>query len=409
FSPYSRFGLGELNQNTLAHNQGMGGAFAALKPDSIFPVMINTGNPASYSLIKFATFEVGGFYTNSKLSSQSVAVNKHNANFSYAVLGFPIRKKSGATLGIMPYSSVGYNLKNVVAENNIGDVTYNYNGEGGFNKVFVGFGTMPFKESVIKLRKKEIAKAANTDKPYSRKGYALKEFASELLSDFSIGANANYLFGSVKNYADVRYPNSNLYYNTIRESTIRMHDFTGNFGIQTGFTIDSVKAKKSHDTLQLNNNKRIALREKVKIVFGYYMNLNNNLSANYDLISYNYFLTNNAGIMPRDTVIKQIDAAGKIKLPLEQGFGIGIKKGEKLNIVMDYAITNWSGFKLLNYNDSLKNSTRMAIGFNYVPEKFATGKGTFFRRSQYRMGAFYNTGYLNLNKTLITTYGLTAG
>ncbi len=409
FSPYSRFGLGELNQNTLAHNQGMGGAFAALKPDSIFPVMINTGNPASYALIKFATFEVGGFYTNSKFSTQSVSVMKNNANFSYAVLGFPIRKKSGAVLGIMPYSNVGYNLNNTVDEKNIGNVSYNYNGEGGFNKAFVGYGTMPFRDKLINFRKKETAKFNNPEKVYSRKRYAVKEFTNELLSDFSIGFNANYLFGSIKNYADVRYPNSNLYYNTIRESTIRLHDFTGNFGIQTGFTIDSVKVKRKKDTLTSNLGKRVVLKEKIKIVFGYYMNLNNTLKANYDLISYNYFLTNTSGILPRDTVIKIVDANGKIKLPLENGIGIGIKRGEKLNIVLDYAITNWNNFKLLNYNDSLKNSTRMAIGFNYVPEKFATGKGTFFRRSQYRLGAFYNTGYLNLNNTLITTYGVSAG
>ena len=32
-SPYSRYGLGERAQQTLAHNQGMGGAFVALKAD----------------------------------------------------------------------------------------------------------------------------------------------------------------------------------------------------------------------------------------------------------------------------------------------------------------------------------------------------------------------------------------
>lgn len=406
FTPYSRFGLGELNQNTFAHNQGMGGAYIALKPDSLFPVMINAGNPASYALIKFASFEVGGNFTNSQFSTSSSSVNKRNTNFNYAALGFPIRRKSGAAFGIMPYSNVGYNMRNVVTEPNIGDVTYNYNGEGGFSKAFLGYGVMPFKERVIKFRKKQAAKLKDSTFHFSRSSYQLKEFFSELASDLSIGANGNYLFGSVLNYADVRYPNSLTFYNTVRENHIRIHDFTGNFGLQTGFTIDSVKAKQSDSN---HVHKRRILKEKVKFTFGYFMALNNTLNAKYDLVSYNYFLTSTAGAQIKDTVLHYIDQSGKIKLPLEQGFGIGFKKGENLNVVFDYAITNWTDFKLFDYTNTLKNNTRMAIGANYVPEKYATGKGTYFKRTQYRAGAFYNSGYLDLNKTQIASYGLTAG
>ncbi len=403
YSPYSRFGLGELNQSTFAHNQGMGGANIALKPDTVFPVMINTGNPASYALIKFATFEVGGSFLNSKISSSTSKVNKWNTNFNYASLGFPIRKNGGAVLGIQPYSNVGYNMQNVVNETNIGDVSYNYYGEGGFSKVFTGYGIMPFKESLIKMKKKELKRLSDSSYHFSKGKYKLKEFGNELLSDLSLGFNAYYLFGSIRNYADVRYPNNTVYYNTIREKTIRINDFTGNFGMQTGFTIDSVRNKNAS-----YKQKRV-LKEKIKFNVGYFMTLNNSVKATYDLISYNYFLTNSAGFLPKDTILKTIDAAGKIKLPLEQGFGIGFKKGEKLNIVADYAITNWTDFKLFDQSNSLKNNTRMAIGANYVPEKYATGKGTYFLRSQYRLGAFYNTGYIDLKSTLITTYGLTAG
>ncbi|MFO0356987.1 MAG: hypothetical protein ACK50A_08535 [Sphingobacteriaceae bacterium] len=408
FSPYSRFGLGELNQNTFAHNLGMGGAFAALKPDSLFPVMINVGNPAAYSLIKFATFEVGGNYTNSQFSSSNTKLTKNNTNFTYAALGFPVRRRGGAAFGIMPYSNVGYNMKNVVNEANIGDVTYNYNGEGGFSKAFLGYGVMPFKDRMVKFRKKQTLKLNDSTFHFSRSKYKLKEFFNELASDFSIGANGNYIFGSILNYADVRYPNSLTFYNTVRENNIRINDFTGNFGIQTGFTIDSVRTKQT-DSSKVGIKKRRILKEKVKFTFGYYMALNNTLKAKYDLVSYNYFLTNSAGIQVKDTVLRQIDQSGKITLPLEQGIGIGFKKGEKLNVVFDYAITDWSNFKLLDYTNSLKNNTRMAIGANYVPEKYATGKGTYFKRTQYRAGAFYNTGYLDIKNTLISTYGLTAG
>ncbi|MBK7309934.1 MAG: hypothetical protein IPI93_03855 [Sphingobacteriaceae bacterium] len=407
FSPYSRFGLGELNQTTFSHNQAMAGTCIAFKPDSLYPVMINTGNPASYALIKFATFEVGGNFVRSSFTTSLSSVYKWTTNFNYGSLGFPIRRKSGAAFGIMPYSNVGYNMQSVNNEPNIGNVTYNYNGEGGFNKVFLGYGTMPFKERLMKFRKKQVNKELDSAYNISRGSYKFKELMSEIASDFSIGANANYLFGSTLNYTDVRYPNSLTYFNTIREKTVRINDFTGNFGIQTAFTIDSVKAKKDTGNVVAGRLKR-GLSEKVKITFGYYMALNNTVKAKYDLVSYNYFL-NNTAIVPKDTVLKAIDQSGKITLPLEQGFGIGFKKGEKFNLVVDYAITDWSKFKMFEYANTLKNNMRTSIGFNYVPDKYVLGKGTYFKRTQYRAGAFYNSGYLDINKTLIKTYGVSAG
>lgn len=340
FSPYSRFGLGELNQTTFAHNQAMAGTCIALKPDSLFPIMINTGNPASYSLIKFATFEVGGNFIVSNFSSSTAKVNKWNTNFNYGSLGFPIRRNGGAAFGIIPYTNVGYNMQSINDEPNIGSVTYNYNGEGGFNKVFLGYGFMPFKSRLTRFRQKYNTKLADPSYKLSSGSYKFKELMSEIASDLSIGANGNYIFGSTLNWADVRYPNSLTYLNTVRERITRINDFTGNFGVQTGFTIDSVKAR----TKDGQRMKR-ALSEKVKFTFGYYMAIGNSVKAKYDLVSYNYFLAANGSIISKDTVVKNLDQEGRITLPVEQGFGIGIKKGEKLNVVLDYAITDWSKFK----------------------------------------------------------------
>ena len=52
----------------------------------------------------------------------------------------------------------------------------------------------------------------------------------------------------------------------------------------------------------------------------------------------------------------------------------------------------------------------MALGINYVPEKYASGSGAFFRRITYRLGANYNTGFIQLNNNaLVTSYAVTAG
>ena len=46
---------------------------------------------------------------------------------------------------------------------------------------------------------------------------------------------------------------------------------------------------------------------------------------------------------------------------------------------------------------------------NYVPEKYAAGIGDFFKKLNYRLGATYQTGYINLNNTTVSNYAVTAG
>jgi hypothetical protein len=128
FSPYSRYGLGEINPTTFAHNAGMGGAHIALKPDSVIPLFINAGNPASYALVRLTTLEVGGNFFYSQFSSTSSSLKKWSSNFAYAALAFPVRNKGGACFGIAPYSNLGYDLQSKEANAFIGDITYKFQG-----------------------------------------------------------------------------------------------------------------------------------------------------------------------------------------------------------------------------------------------------------------------------------------
>src|ERR1043166_4198442 len=123
FSPYSRYGLGELAPVSLAHNQGMGGAYVALKPDSTMPVFINTGNPASYPLIRLTSLEVGGRYSYQMDKASNGNISKWGTNFSYAALGFPVGRRGGAVLGVAPYSYSGYESQHTSEVEGIGTIT----------------------------------------------------------------------------------------------------------------------------------------------------------------------------------------------------------------------------------------------------------------------------------------------
>jgi hypothetical protein len=439
FSPYSRYGLGEPAPVTFAHNQGMGGAYIALKPDSTMPVFINPGNPASYALIRLTSLEVGASGLYSQFTAGNTRLTKWSTSFSYGALGFPIRGNGGACFGIMPYSNVGYDLRSEVSENSIGNVSYLYSGTGGLNKAFLGYGIQPFNRRLAKFRRRNLF-VADSLRRFSGKGYKVAEQANKLLSDLSIGLNVNYVFGGFSNTARVVYPSTVLYNNTYRERSLTMGDFTGNFGLQTAITIDSARARgKSYwvhnamvtaamDSLKASGlysgealrqkldsmaaryrPRKRAMGEKVKFSFGYFMNLNNAMQANYNTTVYNYIINASGNEIIRDTVLFNVNQSGTIQLPLEQGIGIGFKKGERISAAADVALTSWQNYNYLGTVSELKNNYRVAAGINYVPEKYAAGQGAFFRRVNYRFGVSYQTGYIQVNNTLISNYAITAG
>ncbi len=399
FSPYSRYGIGELAQSTFAHNNGMGGACVALKPDSTMPIFINVGNPASYAYIRLTSLEVGGRFIYSDLRSTTTTLKKWGTNFGYGALGFPIKGNGGACFGLMPYSYVGYDTENTANTSGIGDVNYKYSGTGGINKAFIGYGVMPFKMRLVKFRKKNLT-VPDSLKRLGNAAYRIIEFGSKLLSDFSIGANANYLFGNIQNTSRIEYPSSLLYNNTYSQKEIFFGDFTGNFGVQTALTVDSIR---------IGMNKRRALKEKLKFTFGYFMNINNSMKANYNSVVLNTIKTGSGQEIIRDTAYYKVNQSGKITLPVEQSFGIGLKKSEKLNLVADFGITAWKNFKYIETLNELKDNYRFAIGANYVPEKYAAGRRALWKRVNYRLGFNYESGYIQVKNVVLNSYFVSAG
>ena len=55
---------------------------------------------------------------------------------------------------------------------------------------------------------------------------------------------------------------------------------------------------------------------------------------------------------------------------------------------------------------------RLSVGINYLPigtTKIAKAPSNYVKRIQYRLGASFNDGYLDLKNTPITNYAITAG
>jgi hypothetical protein len=137
-SPYSQFGMGVLSDQSQGFNRGMGGVAMGLRDGKI----VNMQNPASYSAIDSLTMildaGVSGQITNFKEGGKKV--NAKTGHFDYAVALFRVMPKMGVSVGVVPFSNIGYSYTNYEQENESLLTVTTYNGSGGFSQAFLGVG-----------------------------------------------------------------------------------------------------------------------------------------------------------------------------------------------------------------------------------------------------------------------------
>ena len=103
-SPYSQYGIGNVNGSLLPQNRAMGGISAGVRKPSVFN-NINLANPASYSAIRITTFDLGVFGGNTYLNKGSVSESAFDASLNHLVFAMPVTKTSALSFGLLPYSS----------------------------------------------------------------------------------------------------------------------------------------------------------------------------------------------------------------------------------------------------------------------------------------------------------------
>lgn len=129
-SPYSFYGIGDVRFKGNAEARMMGGA--SIFADSIH---LNFQNPASFSGMKLTTFTVGGSFNSAHLNAFKGNEKSQRSTLDYLMVAIPL-KKSGFGFGLIPYSSVGYKIRNT--DPLTSDYKY-FEGTGGVNKVFASY------------------------------------------------------------------------------------------------------------------------------------------------------------------------------------------------------------------------------------------------------------------------------
>lgn len=134
-SPYSFFGVGLSKFNGTAENRAMGGM--SIASDSIH---INLQNPAGYGKLGLTTYALGGSHSTVNLESSNSSDKASSTTFDYLAMAFPAGKL-GFGLGVIPYTSVGYELEDITGES-----SSRFTGSGGLNKLFLAAGYEVTKE-----------------------------------------------------------------------------------------------------------------------------------------------------------------------------------------------------------------------------------------------------------------------
>ncbi len=135
-TPYSRFGYGMLRDNATSAQQSMGGIGYGMSSGR----QINVMNPASYARIDSLTFlfDMGVDLSNmwsSEIDPDGKKLSEHQVGggLNYVTMQFPLGKRMGMSVGVLPYSAVGYSFGNAI------DNGYtNRSGSGSLNKLYVG-------------------------------------------------------------------------------------------------------------------------------------------------------------------------------------------------------------------------------------------------------------------------------
>ena len=347
-SPYSRYGLGDLNNNQNTVNRGMGGVSQAYSD----PQSVNFINPASYSSLLLTTFDVGIEGGGRSITDQGNKFSSGFGTLSYLQLGIPvIKNKWGVNLGLRPVTRVSYNIQQGFNGTFFDTLKYpltnKYEGSGGLYQLYAGTGVR--------------------------------------FGNFSVGVNLGYLFGNIENNTRLIFPDASIYPSHKMFRT-NYSSFFYKLGVQY----------------------RAKLGKEMDLTFGASGSLKQNMHARQETLSETLQFDGNSGNYATQDTAKYVKGErGTVVYPEEFAVGIMLRKFDKWMIGVDFNTTQWDNYTNFGVKDSLQNAWKLSIGGQFVPNAMALSG--YWNRVAYRLGAYYGNDYLKLNGINMPTTGFTVG
>lgn len=348
-SPYSRFGFGVLSGTSFGRGEGMGGIGIGTRSN----LQINLANPASYTSIDSLTFLMQ-FGIDSRFTYSETATSnntRHNINFNHLTFSIPLTKWWAGSCGVVPYANKGYQ---VISSDGVTGTASNsvstFTGAGTLTKVYWG--------NAFKLGK-----------------------------HLSLGVNTWFLFGKISDNTYVYYPNDSHSYDYLKDNSLSAHGFGFTGGLQ-------------YQVVTKNNN---------TFVLGAVFEPKLNIGSTYTIHEERALFRGSSTTSEIVDTIQHVEASNHgLEVPMSYGAGLSYSFKNKVTLGADAYFQQWKDALFLGQHaDYLTNSSRYAAGVAYVPNQFSIR--SYWERTEYRIGGFYENSYLTLNGSQIKGYGLTFG
>ena len=348
-TPYSMYGYGILGDRATSMQRQMGGIGYAMRSGR----QINVMNPASYASIDSLTFlfDMGADMT--ILWSKEGDSKEHNfgGGLDYVTMQFPIGKHFGGSIGMLPYTSVGYAFGN-----NIEHGARENQGSGGINMAYLGFAANYF--------------------------------------GVGLGFNISYNFGTIVNDLYSTPANSGQ---TLFEHVMQVRDWDINVGLQYGFNVtkfDAISLGVTYSPKKSLHGKSWAtiqeVQQEVRPDTVGYLNL-----------SKNYYTPNSfgAGINYTHEKVSRFMA--------EVDFTYQLWSKAKFSEMKGLPDPNSPSYNpgIVFSGMDFKNRMKIAAGFEFVPKV----RGSYMERVAYRIGGYFCNDYLNIKGNRTREYGVTCG
>ena len=306
-SPYTRYGYGQLSDQSFGNSKAMGGLSYGLRDG----FQINASNPASYSAVDSLTFlfDAGMSLQNANFKEGAVQTNAKNSTVDYIAMQFRLFEGMGFSAGFLPYSIVGYNMFQTyeLGTDGLGNsiqVLDTYTGTGGLQQVYAGVGYKVFK-------------------------------------NLSLGVNFSYLFGEISHSIATSFNNSNAF-SSVRTDKITVSDYKLDFGMQF-----SQKLGEKH-----------------------VVNLGAVYSLGHDLNSTGYKYLETYSMSNSSLQSQSVDTLkNAFSLPHTFGVGFTYVYDKRLTVGLDYTQQKWADINFFNKQGAFTDRSKLSFGAEFVPKR----------------------------------------
>ncbi|MDO4228390.1 MAG: hypothetical protein Q4C98_01120 [Capnocytophaga sp.] len=349
-SPYSYYGIGELNSNSTIEESAMGGI--GIFADS---TRVNMQNPASLTHLKYTAFMAGLSFERKKIVSNTTKLTSKATSLDYVALGFPIVDKLGVSLGLKPYSSVGYKLASKQTVDGAEHLSQ-FEGNGNVNQAFLSSGY-------------------------------------EIYKGLSLGASLKLNFGKTEMTDQLNISGADFITQEYSKSLYR--GVSTNIGLYYERPLKN-KLKLSTSLVYTPESKLNSDNERTISTLGYANN-----GQQYTLVV-------------KETQAVDLAATGlketKLTLPSQFEIGVGVGEDQKWFAGLEYTHSNTKKFSnpfLSTTNVTYENGYTFALGGFYIPQY--NSFSSYWNRVTYRVGMRYEKTGIMLNNESIKDFGISFG